>query len=88
MCLEASVAEVLVCKYAMSGFLAVMNVALADIEKLNGAITNYDGIAKKIVATMQDNPAGQLMIVKSQLAEIANFERSSSCRPSCRSWAG
>ena len=76
------------CKYAMSGFLAVMNVALVDIEKLNGAIMDYDGIAKKIVATMQDNLAGQLMIVKSQLEEIANFERSSSCRPSCRPWAG
>ena len=38
----------------MSGFLAVMNAAPGDIEKLNSAISNCDGTAEKMAATMQD----------------------------------
>lgn len=68
---KAANAEALVGKNAMSGFLAVMNAAPADIEKLNGAITNCDGTAEKMAATMQDNLAGQLTILKSQLEELA-----------------
>ena len=68
---QAANAEALVGKNAMSGFLAVMNAAPADIEKLNGAITNCDGTAEKMAATMQDNLAGQLTILKSQLEELA-----------------
>lgn len=64
-------AEALVGKNAMSGFLEVMNAAPADIEKLNNAITNCDGTAEKMAATMQDNLAGQLTILKSQLEELA-----------------
>lgn len=68
---RAANAEALVGKNAMSGFLAVMNAAPADIEKLNGAINNCDGTAEKMAATMQDNLAGQLTILKSQLEELA-----------------
>lgn len=68
---KAANAEALVGKNAMSGFLAVMNAAPADIEKLNSAITNCDGTAEKMAATMQDNLAGQLTILKSQLEELA-----------------
>ncbi len=68
---KAANAEALVGKNAMSGFLAVMNAAPGDIEKLNGAITNCDGTAEKMAATMQDNLAGQLTILKSQLEELA-----------------
>ena len=64
-------AEALVGKNAMSGFLAVMNAAPGDIEKLNGAINSCDGTAEKMAATMQDNLAGQLTILKSQLEELA-----------------
>ena len=64
-------AEALVGKNAMSGFLAVMNAAPGDIEKLNSAINNCDGTAEKMAATMQDNLAGQLTILKSQLEELA-----------------
>lgn len=64
-------AEALVGKNAMSGFLAVMNAAPADIEKLNSAINNCDGTAEKMAETMQDNLAGQLTILKSQLEELA-----------------
>lgn len=68
---QAANAEALVGKNAMSGFLAVMNAAPGDIEKLNGAITNCDGTAEKMAATMQDNLAGQVTILKSQLEELA-----------------
>ena len=40
---KASAAETLVGKNAMSGFLALMNAAPADIDKLSGAIANCDG---------------------------------------------
>lgn len=68
---QAANAEALVGKNAMSGFLAVMNAAPGDIEKLNGAITNCDGTAEKMAATMQDNLAGQITILKSQLEKLA-----------------
>lgn len=68
---QAANAEALVGKNAMSGFLAVMNAAPADIEKINNAINNCDGTAEKMAETMQDNLAGQLTILKSQLEELA-----------------
>lgn len=68
---KAANAEALVGKNAMSGFLAVMNAAPADIEKLNNAIQNCDGTALGMAETMQDNLAGQLTILKSQLEELA-----------------
>lgn len=67
----AAAAEMLVGKNAMSGFLAVMNAAPEDIEKLNTAITSCDGAAADMAAVMQDNLAGQLTILKSQLQELA-----------------
>ena len=68
---KAANAEALVGKNAMSGFLAVMNAAPSDIDKLNKAINNCDGTAEKMATTMQDNLAGQLTILKSQLEELA-----------------
>lgn len=68
---KANAAESLVGKNAMSGFLALMNAAQEDIAKLSGAIDNCDGSAEKMVATMQDNLAGQFIILKSQLQELA-----------------
>ena len=68
---KANAAESLVGKNAMSGFLALMNAAPEDIAKLSGAIDNCDGSAEKMAATMQDNLAGQLTILKSQLQELA-----------------
>lgn len=67
----AATAEALMGENAMSGFLAVMNAAPADIEKLNNAINNCDGMAEQMAETMQDNLAGQLTILKSQLEELA-----------------
>ena len=68
---KASAAETLVGKNAMSGFLALMNAAPADIDKLSGAIANCDGTSLSMAETMQDNLAGQLTILKSQLEELA-----------------
>ncbi|MCM1315847.1 MAG: phage tail tape measure protein [Alistipes senegalensis] len=68
---KASAAQALVGKNAMSGFLALMNAAPQDIDKLSGAIANCDGTSLSMAETMQDNLGGQLTILKSQLEELA-----------------
>lgn len=68
---KAAAAESLVGKNAMSGFLALMNAREADITKLSNAIASCDGTAEDMAATMQDNLAGQLTILKSALEELA-----------------
>lgn len=68
---QASTAELLVGKTAMSGLLAIMNAASSDIDKLTNAISNCDGEAERMASVMQDNLAGQLTILKSQLQELA-----------------
>lgn len=75
---QASAAQSLVGKNAMSGFLALMNAAPGDIDKLQNAIATcsdevdgYNGVTEKMAAVMQDNLGGQLTILKSQLQELA-----------------
>lgn len=68
---KASAASALVGKNAMSGFLALMNAAPADIEKLSGALDACDGKAKAMAETMQDNLAGKVTILKSALEGLA-----------------
>ena len=75
---QANAAQALVGKNAMSGFLALMNAAPSDIQKLEGAISTcsdeidgYNGVTEKMAAVMQDNLGGQLTILKSQLQELA-----------------
>lgn len=68
---KAANAQTLVGKNAMSGFLALMNAAPQDIEKVNNAIANCDGKAGEMADTMQNNLAGQITILKSQLQELA-----------------
>ena len=75
---QANAAQALVGKNAMSGFLALMNAAPSDIQKLEGAISTcsdeidgYNGVTEKMAAVMQDNLGGQLTILKSQLEELA-----------------
>lgn len=68
---KASAAQALVGKNAMSGFLALMNAAPQDIDKLSGAIANCDDTSLSMAETMQDNLGGQLTILKSQLEELA-----------------
>ncbi|MDE6678736.1 MAG: phage tail tape measure protein, partial [Ruminococcus sp.] len=52
-------------KHAMSGFLALMNSAPADIEKLSNAIENADGTAKNMAETMLDNLQGDKTLLES-----------------------
>ena len=68
---QAAAAESLVGKNAMSGFLALMNAAPGDIDKLSSAIDNCNGKSEEMATTMQDNLEGQLTILKSQLEELA-----------------
>ena len=75
---QANAAQALVGKNAMSGFLALMNAAPGDIDKLQNAIAtcsnevdSYNGVTEKMAAVMQDNLGGQLTILKSQLQELA-----------------
>lgn len=68
---QASTAEMLVGKTAMSGLLAIMNAAPSDIDKLTNAISNCDGEAERMANIMQDNLSGQITILKSQLQELA-----------------
>jgi len=68
---RAANAEMLAGKTGMSGFLAIMNAAPADIEKLNGAIINSAGAAEEMAAIMNDNLNGQIVILKSAIEGIA-----------------
>ena len=71
---QASAASSLVGQEAMSGFLALMNAAPQDIEKLRGAIDSANdgmGAAAEMAGTMQDNLTGQLTILKSTLEGLA-----------------
>lgn len=56
---------------AMSGMLAIINAAPADYDKLREATLDYDGTAKDMAATMQDNLGGQLTKLKSALEGVA-----------------
>lgn len=64
-------AEMLVGKQAMSGFLAIMNAAPSDVDKLTNAIHNADGAAESMAKTMQDNLEGELEELMSALEELA-----------------
>lgn len=68
---KASAASSLVGTEAMSGFLALMNAAPGDIDKLSNAIANCDGTAENMAAIMQDNLNGQLTSLKSKVQETA-----------------
>lgn len=68
---QANYANTIAGKNAMSGWLALMNSADDDFNKLADAIDNSNGTAKQMADVMQDNLSGQLTILKSQLSELA-----------------
>lgn len=68
---QANYANTIAGKNAMTGWLALMNSAEDDFDKLAGAIDNSNGSAKGMADIMQDNLEGQLTILKSQLQELA-----------------
>lgn len=67
---QASAAATLFGKEAMAGMLSIINAAPADYEKLTTAVDGAEGSAKKMADTMNDNLAGKLTILKSQLQEL------------------
>ena len=62
---------------AMSGWLALMNAAPADIAKLETALANADGTAERMAAIMQDNLPGAITIFKSAVEglQIAVYDK-------------
>ena len=67
---QASAAEAIVGKNAMSGFLALMNSGSGDVEKLSGAIADCDGEAQRLADTMTDNLGGDVTKMKSNLEAL------------------
>lgn len=57
--------ETIAGKHAMSGFLALMNAAPDDVDKLSTAIENADGAAKGMASTMMDNLQGDKTLLDS-----------------------
>lgn len=57
---------------AMSGFLAIVNAAPADVDKLKDAIDNCDGAAAAMAETMQDNLSGALKMLRSKTEAFGN----------------
>ena len=58
-------------KQNMAGMLAIINASEEDYNKLTDAIYGCEGSTKGMADTMQDNLAGQITILKSQLQELA-----------------
>lgn len=67
---KASYAAMLGGQEAMSGLLAIVNASDKDFENLSGAINDCNGSAAEMAEVMQDNLAGQLTILKSQMEEL------------------
>lgn len=55
---------------AMSGLLAIVNSGETDFNKLTTAVAKSEGSAKKMADTMQNNVAGKMTILKSQIEGI------------------
>ncbi len=62
---KAQQAEALVGKNAMSGFLALVNAAPEDVNKLSEAINNCDGAAQGMSDTMVNNLQGDITLLDS-----------------------
>ena len=62
---KAQAAKTLVGKNAMSGFLALMNAAPGDIEKVRSAIENSAGAAEEMANIRLDNLEGDITLLKS-----------------------
>ena len=68
---QAEAAKALAGQEAMSGLLAIVNAAPADVEKLTSAIDNSKGSAEKMANVMNDNLKGQITPLKSQIEGLA-----------------
>ena len=68
---QANYAKTIAGQKAMNGWMALMNSAEGDFDKLADAIDNSTGTAQSMSDIMQDNLSGQLTMLKSQLQELA-----------------
>lgn len=68
---QAQYAAMLAGQNGMSGMLAIVNASEKDFDKLADSVDNSSGAAKRMSEQMQDNLAGQLTILKSQMEELA-----------------
>ncbi|MCI9543531.1 MAG: phage tail tape measure protein [Acutalibacter muris] len=80
---QISYAKTIAGQEAMSGWLAIMNAAPADIEKLTSSIRDADGAAEAMADTMMDNLAGDITYFKSAL-EGAQIVLSDQLTPTIR----
>ena len=72
---KASYANTIAGKNALSGWLALMGAAPADVKKLENAIDNSNGAASRMAKTMNDNLKGDVTILKSALEGLGiSFE--------------
>ncbi len=71
---------------AMSGLLAIVNAAPADVEKLTNALNDCNGAAEEMAATMIDNLQGDLTLLGSAF-ESLQIAISDSLTPTLREFA-
>lgn len=62
---KTAMAESLVGRHAMAGFLALMNSSASDVDRLTEAISTCEGATEKMADMMLDNAAGDVTLFKS-----------------------
>lgn len=67
---QAAAAKAIAGKNGMSGFLAIVNGADEDFDKVAGAIANCSGTAQDMADTMNDTVDGQITLLKSKVEGI------------------
>lgn len=74
---KSNIAKTVAGQEAQKGLLAILNAQESDYKKLESAIYNADGAAKRMADTMNDNLKGQLTLMGSALegAGIAFYEK-------------
>ena len=68
---QAAAASAIFGKEASAGWLAIINASEKDFKNLTSAIGNADGAAEAMAATMQNNLAGKLTILRSGVESLA-----------------
>ena len=74
---QTSYGKVIAGQEALSGWLAIMNAAPADVEKLTQAVAQADGAAEQMANTMLDNLGGDMTLLSSKLegVQLAIYEK-------------
>lgn len=83
---QISYAKIIAGQEAMSGWLALMNAAPSDIDKLTTALNDANGAAAEMAHTMNDNLAGDITYFKSAL-ESLQITVSDALTPTLREFA-